>query len=91
MEKTAHWMTSDLVRQQIRQRLRDGRLPRDHALELWRGHGFGQSCDACGDPIAATDLMCLMCSDHWRAIRVHECCLELWDDERRVDSTNGVT
>ena len=81
-------MTSALIRQQIRQRLREGRLPRGHTIELWRGHGFGQSCDACGDPIAATDLMCLMCCDHWRAIRVHECCLELWDDERRVDTTN---
>ena len=77
-------MTSDPVRQQIRQRLRDGRLPRDHTIELWRGHASGQMCDACGDPITATDLMCLMCSNDWRGIRMHECCLELWDDERRV-------
>jgi len=76
-------MTTDLVRQQIRQRLRDGRLPRDHAIELWRGHDVGQTCDACGDAIAATDLVCLMCADEWRAIHVHECCLELWDDESR--------
>jgi len=76
-------MTSDLVRQHIRQRLRDGRLPRDHTIELWRGLSVGHTCDACGDPIAVTDLLCLICSEDWRPIRVHECCLELWDDERR--------
>ena len=80
-------MTSDLARQHIRQRLRDGRLPRDHTVELWRGHGFGQPCDACGTPIPTTDLMCLLCADDWRAIRLHECCFELWDDERRMRPT----
>ena len=83
-------MTGELVRCQIRERLSDGRLPRDYTIELWRMQGSGETCDACGDPIAATDLMCLLCSVDWRAIRVHECCLELWDDERRVKRTDGT-
>ena len=78
-------MTTDVIRQRIRQRLTGGRLPRNHAIELWRGPSVGQTCDACGDAIAPADFMCLLCSDDWRAIHLHECCLELWDDERRVD------
>jgi hypothetical protein len=26
--------------------------------------------------------MCLICADEWRAIRLHEECLVLWEDER---------
>jgi hypothetical protein len=49
-----------------------GSLPRDRTIELWHGPGFGQTCDGCGLAITATEWMCLMCADDWRAIRLHE-------------------
>jgi hypothetical protein len=37
---------------------------------------------ASGLAITNTDWMCLICADDWRAIRLHEECLVLWEDER---------
>jgi CheY-like chemotaxis protein len=44
-------MHADFVRQRIRQRLGDGRLPHGSSTELGHGRGVGQVCDACGEPI----------------------------------------
>ena len=75
-------MIADVVRQRIRDRIQSGSLPRDRTIELWHAFGFGQTCDGCGVAITTTEWMCLMCADDWRAIRLHEDCLALWEDER---------
>jgi len=68
----------------IRQRLRAGQLPHEYTIELWHGPGFGQICDGCGAPIEHAEEMCLMCAEDWRAIRLHDDCFLLWEEERRV-------
>jgi hypothetical protein len=75
-------MTPDVARQLIRDRIEKGSLPRDRTIELWQAPGFGQTCDGCGLAITTTDWMCLICADDWRAIRLHEECFVLWQDER---------
>jgi len=75
-------MNPDVARQLIRDRIQKGSLPRDRTIELWHAPGFGQTCDGCGLAITTTDWMCLICADEWRAIRLHEECLVLWEDER---------
>jgi hypothetical protein len=75
-------MTPDVARQLIRERIEEGSLPRDRTIELWHAPGFGQTCDGCGFAITTTDWMCLICADDWRAIRLHEECFVLWQDER---------
>jgi hypothetical protein len=75
-------MTPDVARQLIRDRVEKGSLPRDRTIELWHARGFGQTCDGCGLAITTTDWMCLICADDWRAIRLHEECLVLWEEER---------
>jgi hypothetical protein len=77
-------MAPNLVRQLIRHRIEDGSLPRDRTIELWHARGFGQTCDGCGLAITTNDWMCLLCADDWRAVRLHEDCLALWEEERRV-------
>jgi hypothetical protein len=77
-------MAPDVVRQLIRDRIDNGSLPCDRTIELWHGPGFGQTCDGCGLAITITDLMYLICADDWRAIRLHEDCFVLWEEEKRT-------
>jgi len=77
-------MALDVVRQRIRHRIEDGRLPRDRTIELWRGAGFGHTCDGCGLTITTADRMSLICADDWRAVRFHVECFQIWDTERRA-------
>jgi hypothetical protein len=44
---------------------------------------LGRPCDGCGLAITMSDWMCLMCADDWKAIRLHEYCHGLWQDERQ--------
>jgi hypothetical protein len=79
-------MVPDAVRQLIRHRIDNGRLPRDHTIELWHGdgYGFGQTCDGCGLTITTADRMSLLCADAWRALRFHADCFQVWDAERQA-------
>jgi hypothetical protein len=76
-------MTPDVVRQLIRDRIDNGSLPCDRTIELWHSLGFGQTCDGCGLAITTTDWMYLICADDWRAIRLHEDCFVLWEEDKR--------
>jgi len=75
-------MVPDVVRQLIRYRIEDGRLPRERTIELWHGAGFGQICDGCDLPISTNDGMTLLCSEDWKAIRFHDDCFHAWNAER---------
>jgi hypothetical protein len=75
-------MAPDVVRERVRHRIEDGRLPRDRTIELWHTRGFGQICHGCGLPITAAEWMCLICADDWRTIRLHDDCHAFWVDER---------
>jgi hypothetical protein len=77
-------MAIDLVRHVIRRRIQAGSLPCHRTIELWQAFGFGQICDACGVAITSSDWMYLICGDHWRAIRLHEECFVIWQDEKRT-------
>jgi hypothetical protein len=80
-------MDSTLLRDVIRQRIQDGRLPRTPLIELGHGQGIGQACDACGSVIAKTHRMTVRISaDDWRTLRFHGDCFQVWDTEKR---TNG--
>ena len=80
-------MDPNLLRDLIRQRIHDGRLPRTHLIELGHWHGFGQACDGCGSTIARNQKMNVrMCADDWRTIRLHDDCFQIWDIEKH---TNG--
>ena len=75
----------DLLRQLIRLRIRDGRLPRVRTITLWHGRFFGsKACDGCGRTITTSDQMSLLCTDDWSAIRLHDECFQIWDAERQL-------
>ena len=79
-------MDETLLRDLIRQRLNDGRLPRTLLIELGHGHGIGKTCDGCGSTIAWSERMTVRISaDDWRTLRLHEDCFEVWDTEKHTD------
>jgi hypothetical protein len=77
-------MSPDIVRQLIRRRIEDGRLPLARTIELWHGPGLGQTCDGCGLPIVMADVMSLLCTDDWRAIHFHKDCFLVWTAEKQL-------
>jgi hypothetical protein len=79
-------MDATLLRDLIRQRIHDGRLPRTLLIELGHGHGIGTACDGCGSIIVWNQRMTVrMNADDWRTIRLHHDCFQIWDIERAVD------
>ena len=76
-------MDPTLLRELIRQRIQDGRLPRTPLIELGHGQGIGQACDACGSIIAQNQRMTVrMSADDWRTLRLHDDCFQMWDIEK---------
>ena len=73
----------DLVRQLIRRKLRDRRLPRGRASDIWAALGEGQACDACDEPIVAKQqAVWAIATRDWISIHFHALCYELWEVER---------
>jgi predicted nucleic acid-binding Zn ribbon protein len=78
-------MNDDVVRQLIRQRIHDGRLPRHRVIELGFGSGVGHQCDGCGTAIEMDQRMTVrICAEDWRTIRLHDDCFQIWDAERSL-------
>jgi len=83
-------MDSQVIRQLIRLRLQDGRLPHDHAFELGSGLGSGQMCDGCGAAITMYQTMTVkLDAEDWSEMRFHDECFQIWDDERLKDAQSG--
>jgi len=80
-------MDPTLLREVIRQRIQDGRLPRTRLIELGHGHGIGEVCDGCGSTITRDERMTVRISaDDWRTLRFHDECFQMWATEKH---TNG--
>jgi len=78
-------MDPTLLRDVIRQRLNDGRLPRTPLIELGHGQGIGQACAACGSIIAMNHRMTVrMSAEDWRTLRLHDNCFRMWDTEKHT-------
>ncbi len=76
-------MDADLVRQLIRRRLEDGRLPRGRIAEVWVQSGDGQLCHCCGAILTTSQTVISgLAVEDWRAIRFHPDCFRIWEVER---------
>jgi hypothetical protein len=83
-------MDSETIRQLIRLRLGDGRLPHDRVVARAFGPGSGQVCDGCGAAITTHQAMTLrLDAEDWSEIRFHDECFQIWDDERLKDPRPG--
>ena len=82
----------DDIRQLIRRRLLEGRLPRGRALDIWAAPGEGQSCDGCGEPIAKNQqIVWGIAAKDWMSVQFHANCYELWEAERLALSRKDGT
>ena len=77
-------MDEDLIRQLIRRKLQDRRLPRGRASDISAALADGQTCDACGEPIVAKqEAVWAIATQDWISLRFHALCYELWEIERQ--------
>ena len=78
----------------IRQKLQDGRLPREILTRAWSYPSDGERCNAC-DTLIATDQSVrevTLASGRGAkgAIPFHVACFQLWDTERRTAQKPAV-
>jgi hypothetical protein len=76
-------MHEHLVRQLIRRKLIEGRLPRSRAFDVWVLPGDGQTCDGCEKSIEDnTETARAIATRNGLPLRFHEDCYRLWESER---------
>lgn len=79
-------METKALRLFIRQKLADGRLPRNGVPKVWGGQSNGQQCHACDEFIKKSDFVMegpvLVGGRSARDVQFHVLCFHMWDDER---------
>jgi len=78
-------MNSVSIRQLVRQKLADGRLPHNSIPRVWGGPANGESCQACEEVILQTEFIIEGISENGRGIQLHVECFYIWDSERTPD------
>ena len=78
-------MHAEAIRNLIRTKLREDRLPRDSTPRVFARPGNWQKCAACEETLAKALLMVevypLM---NGKVVRLHHDCYTLWKEERRA-------
>jgi len=72
------------ARDRIREKMATGALPRKGPAKMWAGHGHGEACAGCDQPIQPDQIEYEF--DNGAIIRMHIGCAALWDAEQRRDS-----
>jgi len=72
------------ARDKIRGKIASGALPRKGPAKMWAGHGKGETCAGCDQPITPEQIEYEFTDG--ATIRMHIGCAALWDAERRRDS-----
>jgi hypothetical protein len=71
-------MDNATVRQSVKARLDDGRLPRNVISPFWTSHGKGQLCDACLRSVTESQVLMGAEAPNRRTIYFHARCLVYW-------------
>jgi hypothetical protein len=80
---TNRYMDTALIRESVRRRLKDGRLPQGRAGGIRETSGDGQQCNACDEPIGQKQqALWAVISRDWMFFRFHVDCYKVWDAER---------
>jgi len=79
-------MDAQALRLLIREKLQDGRLPRDSSLRARGSPGDGATCDACEEIITADQVMMEVgpLTGEKRSLCFHADCFQLWNAERHT-------
>jgi hypothetical protein len=76
-------MNDDTVRRLVREKITDGRLPRNSAGAVSATNGTGQNCDACSTPVSHEEVLYKLGLAGFKQVRFHATCFAVWRDERR--------
>jgi hypothetical protein len=68
----------------IRGKLKSGALPRNGLRRVSGGPGNGESCVACSEIIAKTQVAMEGISEHLMVLRFHVTCFSLWNAKRKI-------
>jgi len=69
------------IADQVREKLRTGRLPAGKPEKLYGGHGDGLLCSACDQPILRAQIQYEFDVPDEGTFRFHVGCLALWEGE----------
>lgn len=84
-------MNSLSLRQLIRDKLADGRLPHDSIPRVWGGPGNGETCQACEEVIPQNAFIMEGISQSGWGIQLHVECFYIWDSVRVLESRYDPT
>ena len=77
-------MDTDAIRDLIRKKLQEDRLPRDSTPRVFRRPGNWQKCAVCEESLAKPHLMVEVYPlANGKVVRFHHDCYTLWNEERR--------
>jgi hypothetical protein len=82
-------MNDATVRRLVRDRIADGRLPRNRGGAVSATNGTDEGCDACSTPVSPEEVLYRVAHEGFRQIRVHATCFAIWRDERNK-MTSGL-
>ena len=83
-------MDKPILRLLIQGKVADGRLPRGHIGRRSDGPGNGETCDGCGQPVTAAQMMMEGLAATGGAVRFHVVCFRVWDVERQIEQRLGA-
>ena len=74
------------LRNLVRSKLVDGRLPQNSIPRMWGGPSNGEMCDACNEKVGPNQFVMEAVSTDLekRALQFHVECFYMWDSERTV-------
>jgi hypothetical protein len=75
-------MNDAAVRQVVRNKIADGRLPRDRPGAVKATNGTDEICDACSAPVSPDEVLYKIAREGSRIFVFHATCLAIWRDER---------
>ena len=75
-------MEHDVLRELIRDKLADGRLPQNSISRVWGGAGNSEMCVACEGIIEKNQFVMEGIGAGLKAIQFHVRCFYYWDAER---------
>jgi hypothetical protein len=75
-------MNDATVRQAVRAKIVDGRLPSDRVGAVSAANGTGQICDACSVPISLDEVLYKLVHERSDRLVFHATCFAIWRAER---------
>jgi hypothetical protein len=82
-------MDDAIVRRLVRERIVNGRLPRDRTGAVSATNGNDEGCDACSVPVAPDEVLVRVSREGSRRFVFHATCFAIWRDERNKMTSGG--